>query len=89
MRYALRNKSKITASLGGGYLQTLIKSLDAHFATHETITEIESKQIGQNDLRFIDVEDVTPGNAYRFVILNRKFDVYRLAFLKQIRPIIL
>jgi hypothetical protein len=85
MRYALRNKSKITASLGGGYLQTLIKSLEAHFATHETITEIELKQIGREDLRFIDVKDVNPGNTYRFVILDIKFDVYRLAFKEEIK----
>lgn len=83
MRYALRNKSKITASLGGGYLNQIIKSLDVHFKQNESIVEIVCKQIGVNDLTFIDTKDIERKKTYRFALLGIKYDVYRLAFYKE------
>ncbi len=78
MRYALRNKHKITAAYDLKYYNRIIESLDKHFAENE---EIELIQIEGDDYESIMVNDVGHTvNMFVFYMIRKTFDVYNLAF---------
>lgn len=86
MRYALRNQDKIAAALGDDYLQNhLIASLDCFFrlVDEDAMDDfwIVSGETRYPILRINDINN--EGTMLEFAVLERKFDVLRLAFIRQ------
>ena len=78
-RYALRNQKKIADAFGNEYLELLLKSLDTYFATAK---HIEEHTYEQEDYRIIHANSVQPNTDtfFEFYVIERKFDVYKLAY---------
>lgn len=92
MRYALRNQDKIAKAFGKDYLQThVIASLDKFFRTASkaaidrcittavVTTDAEQKSV---EREYLCINDVVDRDAMQeFVILDRTWDVLRLAYV--------
>lgn len=92
MRYALRNQDKIAKAFGEDYLQThIIASLDKFFrasskavidrciTTAVVTTDEEQKSVEREYLRINDAVDRDA--MQEFIILDRTWDVLRLAYV--------
>jgi hypothetical protein len=80
MRYTLRNKHKISKSLGNDFLKWLEASIANHFNTHEVI-EIETEYVNE-PFPIIHVCNVQPhtDSFYELYVISITFDVYLLAY---------
>lgn len=81
MRYSLRNQSKIKDKLGNMSLELLLESLNKHFKENTVIEEIKSTEVNYNT---IEVKGIT-GNKYIMCVVGKTYDVYNLAFYKEIK----
>lgn len=86
MRYALRNQDKIAAALGDDYLQNhLIASLDCFFRLFDGDAMndfwIVSSGTKYPILRINDIN--FDGAMLEFAVIERRFDVLRLAYIGQ------
>lgn len=84
-RYALRNQAKIKKALGEKFLNLLIVSLDKHF---ERIDALISTHFDEEDNRtYMSVAHPQGGNGaeFLFVVIRKTFDVYNLAYFKEIK----
>lgn len=83
MRYALRNQKKISSILGADFLKELLQSCDWHFANCEI--KIIQKHPDNEPYNMIEVYNGKLDTTYVFYIINKKFDVYTLAFKKEVK----
>lgn len=77
-RYALRNQQKIADKLGKNTLDNLLKILDNHFSNAKSIV--------------MDIDDKEPHATLRidnheFYVIEKKYDIYRLAFKRTINTL--
>ena len=75
MRFALRNKSRLSESFGADFCETLVCSLKSYFARTQDIPRYKIEGYSHE---FITV----PGNgcSYRFAIVREMYDVLTLAY---------
>lgn len=75
MRFALRNKSRLSESFGADFCESLVCSLKRYF---ESIQDIPRYKIDGYPHEFITV----PGNScsYQFAIVREMYDVLTLAY---------
>ena len=81
-RYALRNQQKISSVLGADFLKKLLKSADWHFTNCEIKEIRKSPDIDPYDI--IEIKNRFGETTFIFYIVSKKFDVYTLAFYKEI-----
>lgn len=81
MRFSLRNQSKIETELGNTFIKQLLESLNKHFKENTVIEEIKSNEV---NYKTIEVKGITR-NKYIMCIVGKTYDVYNLAFYKEIK----
>lgn len=82
MRYALRNQEKIAGAYGAEYLQKhLLASLDEFFRVTDE-DALDDLWITPGDkFKILQINDLANEDAMlEFAIIDRKFDVLKLAF---------
>jgi hypothetical protein len=90
MRYALRNQEKIAAAYSTDYLQQhIIASLYKYFAnTSDEVIEdaLEFQTINGKEYQVLQINDIEDERCmFEFVIIGRKYDVFRLAYNGRIK----
>lgn len=81
MRYALRNKNKISSKLGEAILNRLIKSLDIYFKEHGEDIQNSIKTSNSEPYPILIIDDAEHTcNVIAFYIVRKMYDVHTLAF---------
>jgi hypothetical protein len=83
MRFSLRNQNKIIKSLGNDYLQLLLNSLKKYFSDNETVKE-ETIEGGKYTAIFVPSTAKNSEIDFQFIIIDKKYDVYNLAYYSSI-----
>ena len=86
MRYALRNQDKIAKALGDDYLTNhLIASLDCFFRlVGDDVIYYFRIDTGETKYPILRINDINfDGAMLEFAVIERKFDVLKLAYIRQ------
>lgn len=81
MRFALRNRTKITDALGEEAVHRIEKSLTQHFAQPPALNPIPIKVAKEQPYPLLLVDDAeAEGHQIALYIIKKQYDVYTLAF---------
>jgi len=78
-RFALRNQRKIEGAFCREYLNLLLRSLKAHFDSHDEIEELTYENEKHKVIHVENVQLNTDG-LFEFYMIRKTYDVYLLAY---------
>ena len=84
MRCAVRNQHKLIASLGTTLTDLILNSVNEHFRQAQHIIEQTYEGEPFNVIRVVSINP-SEYSAFEFYVIEKKYDMYRLAYKQAIK----